>query len=754
MKKAMAIICAAVLFSGITACSNGSKTDSVVSLNEQLHSYKAVSIGLAEQFSEITSFGTGRAGAVLVFGELKSGGWSGFVTDGKFSDYTEFHFTPREDEIVQSAAMLSYGKKGILTRCGSDAVIYIYDSDNNLERTLECGEVFEGIDSTMLSRLYGSSDDGLVISYGDELGQRHIIAVSSEGKLLGEVKTGETIAGLCYDSERELNVLLTDFKELTVNSVDDQSLEVNEKVSFKAGSSSGYAVGAGSGEYKLVYVDDGAVYGFTDTDKIKLANFTDLDFHEYEVQDIAMVSDSEIAVLLYSGEMYLLTEQDISEVKAKQVITMATWSQGGMYSDEIKYFNSHNDDYKIEYKPLEGESFDDKLADLRLQVISGDAPDLIPQVTTLGIDSLNTAVFADLYEFIDNDPDLSRDDFLPNVRKGMERDGRMIMIAPTFSFHTVTAKGYPGVRENWSVDDFIYAYENKPEDKEMFQHMESTSRAAYFDQVVQIPFFIDYGKAECHFDSPEFIKLLNFFNDNKIGLSMTESNDLSGDFHYELLPFPIKTGNRFVDFENSSIQWFGTFLDQKRNEYDNDYILAGYPFDGERSGSFIRLNECCAIMETSAHKEGAWEFLKMMLTDDYYTKINSGAYLSFPVLKERFDELASYTMQDGYPFFKCEEDTGKIITDEFEKLEWKYYEWDNNNKQMIEGDKLEPFSQEEFDYYYDLVTNAEVLRDDYAVNKIVHEETWKFFDYEYTAEECADMIQNRVSLYLSERFSW
>ena len=54
-------------------------------------------------------------------------------------------------------------------------------------------------------------------------------------------------------------------------------------------------------------VADGAIYGLTETDKVRLADFTDLEFHDYEVQDIAMVSESEIAVLLYTGEMYLLT---------------------------------------------------------------------------------------------------------------------------------------------------------------------------------------------------------------------------------------------------------------------------------------------------------------------------------------------------------------------------------------------------------------------------------------------------------------
>ncbi len=388
-----------------------------------------------------------------------------------------------------------------------------------------------------------------------------------------------------------------------------------------------------------------------------------------------------------------------------------------------------------------------------MQIISGDAPDILPQVMAVGIDTVNPAAFADLYEFIDNDPDISRDDFLPNVLKGMERDGRMVALAPTFEFHTVTAKGsYTGVRENWSVDDFITAYKNKPADKEMFRFQESSARSGYFSEVVTLPFFVDYDKAECHFDSPEFIKLLSFFNDEKIGLSMTEYNNLSGEFNYDLITAPVKYGNLFVDFEQFNIPWFGSFLEQKRIEYDNDYVIAGYPYDGKRSGSYISIqNDAVAITATSKHKEGAWEFLRMMLTDEYYTEINSNKYLSFPSLKKRFDELAGYTMQDGYPFFKAD-DSGRIIPGEFEKREWKYWDFDKETKQVTEGDKVEPFSQEEYNYFYNLVTTAEVLNQDTEIYQIVNEETMKFFDYECSAEECAKMIQNRASLYLSERY--
>ena len=55
MKKTMAILCAAALLCGATACSDEKNEDSAASISEQLRSYKAATIGMAEQFSKITT---------------------------------------------------------------------------------------------------------------------------------------------------------------------------------------------------------------------------------------------------------------------------------------------------------------------------------------------------------------------------------------------------------------------------------------------------------------------------------------------------------------------------------------------------------------------------------------------------------------------------------------------------------------------------------------------------------------------------
>ena len=87
MKRTIAMACALMLCCGITACSGeSSEQESVSSVSEKLYSYKAAPIGMADFFSDIYTLSKGSAGSVLVFGKTDTGGFSGYVTDGKFSD--------------------------------------------------------------------------------------------------------------------------------------------------------------------------------------------------------------------------------------------------------------------------------------------------------------------------------------------------------------------------------------------------------------------------------------------------------------------------------------------------------------------------------------------------------------------------------------------------------------------------------------------------------------------------------------------
>lgn len=751
MKKLIALTLALGMICGCTACKEKPQETAVPISESSKLMLNAAHINLGDNFKSIKCLSHDPlSGKIMTFGELKNGNFAGFISKSDFGDYSQFDFTPQEGEIFYNAALLTGGRKAVLTLHEGDTLIHIYDSSNNLSETINCGEILEA-DSSYIPRIYSNGEDGYIIN----MGNTQLIAISSDGKNLGEIKTnGMTICGVVNDSENKLNILLDDMKNIHSCTADLSSLSATTAQKYKSTGSSAYAVGAGAGKYSYIGVFSNGIFGFTDTEIVMLAEFLELPFDNYQVRDILMVSETEIVVNVSeaTGEkMYLLTEADISELKAKEVISIMSYVQsGGIFDEEIKKFNAENENYRAEYKSYfseESMSFD---ADrLRMDMISGNAPDIILFNTLLPIDTFNTEIFCDLYEFIDNDPDISREDFIPNIREGMERNGRLVMLAPNFSFSTILAKsGYEGVRENWSIDDMITAYENTPEDMDFFTDEEIYLRDKYFTDAANTGFFIDYDKGECYFDSPEYIKLLNFFNDNNIGLKWSEYTQITGEVFSDDHTFDILNGKRFVEFESSyNIHWFGSLFTKHRGDYEDKMVVAGFPYDGVENGSFISFGNCYGIMENSPHKEGAWEFLRYFLSDEYNNAPQN--YYSFSVIEKHFDRTADMTM-DKFITFKCD-DNGRVIEGEMEEKEWRY-EVHNNEGQLVIDKEIAPFTQEECDYYKNIVKNAKILRYDNTVSQIIREETMPFFEGECTAEKAVEIIQNRVSIYLSERY--
>ncbi|MBQ8959898.1 MAG: carbohydrate ABC transporter substrate-binding protein [Ruminococcus sp.] len=751
MKKTMAILCAAALLCGaITACAKGkNESSSAVQTLEKL-SFKAADISMSESFDDITNISRDpSSGNILVFGCLANGSYAGYLTDHTFSDHEELRFTPQEGEEVKYAALMKLGKKAILTVLDGKTLIYLYDSNNKLEKTIDCGDV---LDNDTYATLV-PCEDGIIINED----RSDLTVVTNDGNVLGTIALGgDMIIGVCEDRDGIPTVVYNDLEHTYTAHI--EGLELIDKQECSRINSSAYTMCAGFGDYTLAADLGQNLCGLKDGKWIDISTNLESDIEFYTLYSIAMTGEDEFAAVQYqrsSSKLILLTVQDISELKSKQVVTLACFTQGrglGQYDDEIKAFNAESEDYRIEYRNYwNADDLERDHDQLRLDIISGSGLDIIPFDSDLTVDSFNSGTFCDLYEFIDNEPDLSREDFIPNVREAFERDGKMVMIAPSFGYQTTTAKaGYPGVRENWSIDDMIEAYDSTPEGMYFFSRYENiNTRQSYFDETVKDYFFIDYDKAECHFDSPEFIKLLNFFNDNEIGLTWDEYNNLSGDFHCEDTTFDILDGKKFVDFEGGGMQWFGAIFNDVRANYEDECVFVGFPYDGEKSGSYINIGSSLGIAANSLHKEGAWSFLRYMVSDEYYHDKNGMHYYCFPVIESIFDEKAQMTV-DGMLVYPTDEN-GKIIDGDMIRTDWTLTRYDMEGNKIMEK-TLEPFTQEECDHYKDMIKNSEVIRYDNTIYQIILEETMPFFNYECTAEDCAEKIQDRVSLYLSERY--
>gem|GEM_PF-1817371 len=758
MKKVMAIIFAAALFCGcLTSCSHGrTESSSAVPTAAETLSLKAVDISMSGNFEEITDLSCDPvSGKILVFGRLENGNYAGYVTTHTFESYEELRFTPREDEQVKYAALMKRGRKAILTVQDGKTLVYLYDKDNRQEKTIDCGEILaEDSYATLIA-----GENTVFIEQSDR-GSRELTAVSiSDGKVPGKVKLGgDMYIGASTDKDGVPTVVCGDIEKTFTAHID--GIDLVDKQECSRLSSSAYSMCAGFGDYSLVANLGQSLVGLKDGNWVELTNNMDSDIEFYGLSSMAMTAEDEFAAVQYGDahpKLILLTAQDISDLRTKELVTIASFSQGsggiGQYDEEIKVFNAESEDYRVEYRNYwNDEKLERDYDRLRLDIISGDGPDIIPFDPVFRPDSFGSGVFCDLYEFIDKEPDLKREDFIPNVRKAFERDGKMVMMTPTFwCFKTVTAKsGYAGVRENWSFDDMIAAYNDKPEGMYFFDPYEDYYyRDSIFQSVVLNKFFVDYDKAECWFDSPEYIKMLNFFSDNEIGLTWDEYRNQSGDYG-DYVQDDVIEGKTFIEFERGNCFSFQQIFQKVRYDYGDDCVFVGYPYDGKESGSFISLDTCLGIVANSPHKDGAWSFLRYMLSDDYYNKPEN--YYDFSVIERIFDDRAQMTV-DGFLTFPRGEN-GKIVEGDMIRQDWEIpiREWDGEDFIDKGTVKLEPFTQEECDYYKNMIKNSNVVRYDGNITDIVNEETMSFFNYECTAEECAEKIQNRVSLYLSEHY--
>ena len=758
MKNTIAILCAAAVLCGsITACSNGTNGSSSTAIpTAEKLSLKAADISMSNSFKDITDISRDPiSGKLLVFGRLEGGSYAGYVTTRTFESYEEFRFTPQENEQVKYAAMIRSGRKVVLTLLDGTTYIYVYGSDNKQEKTIDCGEILNKDDyATLIAGEFG------VIIEQSVTGKRELTAVSiSDSKVLGKIKLDEDMyIGGATDKDGVPTIVYGDSEKTYTAHLD--GTEIVDKTECSSIAMSAYSMCSGYGDYSLMANLGSSLVGLKDGQWVELSTNMDNDFPFYEMQSLVMTAEDELAAVQYGSarsKLVLLTAEDISELKTKELVTIVDFlpnSSLGQFDDEIKAFNALSEDYRVEYKSYYNEEAHERdYEHLRLDIISGDGPDIIPFDNVFTPDSLSAGTFCDLYEYIDDDPDLSRDDFIPNVRKAFERDGKMMMVTPTFwNYKTVTAKsGYPGVTENWSFDDMIAAYNAKPEGMYFFDPAEEEStRDLLFDETVMSNFFIDYDKAECWFDSPDYIKMLNFFSDNKIGLTWEEYNNLRGEFHYDDPTNDIIEGKTFIEFMRADCYGFRQLFEKVRYYYGDELVFVGYPYDGKEKGSFIQLDTCLGIVANSPHKDGAWSFLRYLLSDDYYNDpIN---YDKFPTIESRFDAKAQQCV-DGFYDFKQDEN-GHFLDGEMIKWNWEYpvYEFKDGKAEIKERIKLKPFTQEECDYYRDMIKNSKIMRYDDSIIKIVNEETMSFFNNECTAEDCAKRIQNRASIYLNERY--
>ena len=145
-------------------------------------------------------------------------------------------------------------------------------------------------------------------------------------------------------------------------------------------------------------------------------------------------------------------------------------------------------------------------------------------------------------------------------------------------------------------------------------------------------------------------------------------------------------------------------------------------------------------MSNSACKDEAWNFIREFFLEEYQSPGEDGNtnIWGLPVNQVAFDKLAE---QSKSPYFWIDPETS-------EKVEYDTTFW-AGDKEIPIGD----ITDEEIARLKDIINNVKRSMNYYDTElyKICEEESKAFFNGDKTAEETADIIINRISIYIAEK---
>ena len=156
----------------------------------------------------------------------------------------------------------------------------------------------------------------------------------------------------------------------------------------------------------------------------------------------------------------------------------------------------------------------------------------------------------------------------------------------------------------------------------------------------------------------------------------------------------------------------------------------GFPTESGQ-GAYIEYDDAYMISAKSKHKDVAWEFLRYYLTDEY----QSDRVYSLPIQKKYFLESAQEATERPY----------------WTDSNGERHEYDDNILMNGEIITIPPMSQEQVDAAVAMIES--ITKHPYIDNdilNIINEDMGAFFSGQKSAREVADIIQNRVQLYVDE----
>ena len=370
----------------------------------------------------------------------------------------------------------------------------------------------------------------------------------------------------------------------------------------------------------------------------------------------------------------------------------------------VRMYNRQSREYRVE---LVEEKDEDSM---QMKFIQGKGADIIDLTHIYAGNLAGIGAFEDLTAYYEASDTVGMEDILDPVREACVLAGKNVLVMPSFHILTVSSLEKEVTAQGWDVWEYLERAENEW----VFDGQNPLNALTDCMGVRAGEYFIDYEKKECHFDSPEFRKLLEACGRVRTYDEATSANSRA---HSVFVPERITTP---WDMTRQSIRGYEL--------WDWADRLVGYPgmYGPEHK---LYPSSVFAMNSASKNKEGAWDFLEFMMSEEVQLLTS----WCFPSRKDAFEQSLSdiYVSPSRANSFPLTDENGQIV------ILGKVKEVTDHEKEVLRG-IVE-------DAKYDSWGSGSS-----PLWRIVSEEAAMYFKGDAGLDSTIDKIQSRVQLYLDE----
>lgn len=438
------------------------------------------------------------------------------------------------------------------------------------------------------------------------------------------------------------------------------------------------------------------------------------------VEDFRILEDGRLEVLQSDGKLQRLELYD--PVAGREIVVVRKpWFNSGIQQC-ANLFNQSNEDYYVYLEACPTGSDRITFGDQTLvEMAAGKGPDIIcaPLLMEQIWDLIENGYVEDLAPRI-KEAGIREEDYFPGAfsypRDGDRIYGINLELRSNTCYISRAVLGARNVSDIGELAEALADYDGEG----VFVGMNAQLILRYFLKGSEVLWgMLDWEQGSCRFDRELFAKIL--FISKKYADDGKNSR-----------PALFEIGHNASYYDD----------DYYRQQYaEKDMVEIGYFFDSGRHGMNMTAG-WLAIASTSPSKEGAWEFLQFLLSDQSQMIRSPHSDSFYPASKKCYDELARQAIAAGAYGPVGDSKMGTIAehADLFEALGLAAY------KEMFDPtrERVELVRRLLEDARTPALKTAPIL-------DLICEDAEGYFAGSQSIEDVTATIQNRVQLYLDER---